>query len=284
MPDTSGYWYSLVAASPNPETEEAANVAIVAGNGVAYRIVFDPNMPRLCGLADAQDVAVYRTILKAVEDQVRRGINPVDLQAQLGAQLQLRTPRALFKEPTDEVLARLSKNFLERPKAMGDEAAASELVRKSTGFLAAALVKAAPRGADISERVTPKKLYGHKLGSHLPYRVPAIATAVRLGHVDVLVDSLIVENDVSLRAITVATGRVSLAFFAYNQLRQAIHEYTARDVALIGVIHPSKNGDPTTNQRREWVKHSWQSDAEVIDGNEVDVQAALRERLDRLRA
>lgn len=283
MPDVGSHWYSLIAASPNPETEEAANVAVVVGNGLATRLVFNKDLPRLCGLASADDVAVYRTILESIEDSVNRGIDRTQLQGLLGSQLRIMRQRALYREPTDEVLSRLKSQFLERPKGLSDEAAAKALVRRSTNALAGILRKSTPRSAEITERVTPRKLYEHKLDQYVGYRIPRLARAVRLADKDVLIDSVLVEAETVGRPLSIATSRVSQAFFAYKQLRSTIQRYANRDIVLIGVLHRGRTDNATVKIRRDWVKHTWTPDSEVIDGNEVDVAGALQERLSALR-
>jgi septum formation inhibitor MinC len=281
MPDPD-YWYSLIAASPNPENEEAANVAVVVGNGLATRLVYSNELPRLCGVATSADTAVFRTILQSLADRVNQGIDRAELQALLGPQLRIMRSRALYREPTDEVLARLRKQFLEKPRGQGDEAAAKALVRRSTNALDSVLRRSAPRGVELTEKATPRRLYERRLDTHVGFQVPRIARAVRFAERDVLIDSVLVERETAGRPLSIATSRVSQAFFAYNQLRSTIRQYANRDVILIGVIHPGSTEDANMLQRREWVKHTWRPDSDVIDGNEVDVEAALHDKLEAL--
>lgn len=280
MATSSQYWYSLIAASPNPETEEAANVAVVVGNGQAVQLVYHQDLPRLCGLANAADVALYRTVLESVKERVNKGIDPKELEGLLGPQLTLKRQRALYRAPSDDLLRRLRRDYLEKPAGQSLEAAANALQRRSTAVLLKSLQRVVPFGVDVKERVTPRKLYGPGLKSHVGFRVPPIARAVRFERVDVLVDSVLVEPGNLGRALTVAAGRVSEAFFAYNrELRPLIEQYAGRQVKLIGVLHPGPVDDADTSHRRDWIKHTWQVDAQVVDGNEQDVDAAIRDAL-----
>ncbi|HYD54553.1 MAG TPA: hypothetical protein VEA99_18105 [Gemmatimonadaceae bacterium] len=281
---SKGYWYSLIAASPNPESEESANVAVVVGNGRATRLEFLDHLPRLCGLATREDVAVFQTILGELAEQVNRGMDPTELQALLGPQLRVMRTRQLFRAPSDDLLSRLKSQYLERPIGMSVADATRALLRRSTARLDDALANATGRVIDITPRATPRRLYGHKLDRHVGYRVPPVARAVRLPDVDVLIDSILVEPETRGRPLNQAAVHVSRAFFAYSRLRPIIRAVANRDVATIGVLHASRASDDTeTLQRREWVRHIWSADATVIDGNEYDVATELRARLDALR-
>jgi hypothetical protein len=280
MPSDSQYWYSLIAASPNPETEEAVNVAVVVGNGQAVHLVFHHDLPRLCGLANPADVALYRTVLESVQERVNRGIDPKELESLLGPQLTLKRPRALYRAPSDDLLIRLRRNYLEKPQGQSLEATVNALQRRSTAALLESLQGSVPFGVDVKEHVTPRKLYGPGIRSHVGFRVPPLARAVRFEHVDVLLDSVLVEPGNLGRALTVAAGRISEAFFAYNrELRPLIQQYSGRSVKLIGVLHPGPADDADTHHRRDFIKHTWKLDAQVIDGNTEDVRSAIREAI-----
>jgi hypothetical protein len=227
---------------------------------------------------------VYEAVLRTISDRVNRGIDPSELQAMLGPQLRIMKRRQLFKQPSDELLMRLKKQFLERPSGQSVDDATKALVRRATARLDEALSRVGHLGVEVAQRVTPRKLYGHKLDRYVGYRIPQIARAVRLPNVDILVDSIVVEPDTKGRPLNQAAVRVSQAFYAYNRIRPVITKYVNRDVTAIGILHPSSSGDDADAlQRRDWVKHLWSSDALVIDGNEVDIAAELASRIDSLR-
>jgi hypothetical protein len=277
------FWYSLVAASPNPETEEAANVAVVVGNGKVVRLEFLERLPRLCGLANPEDIAVYEAVLRGVAERANRGIDPAELQDLMGAQLRIMRKRELYKQISDDLIARLKKQYLERPSGQAVDDATRALVRRSTARLDEALAGVVSTGTEIARRVTPRKLYGHKLDRYVRYRVAPIERAIRLPNVDVLVDSIVVEPETRGRPLSQATVRVSQAFYAYKKLRPEIQNYANRDVYTVGVLHPSSTSDDSdTLQRRDWVRHLWSSDAVVIDGNEVDIANELRGHIQSL--
>lgn len=279
MPETAGYWYALIAASPTPETEEAANVGVVVGNGEAVQLGYVPGLPRLCGLASGAEVEVYEAILASVTDRVRRGVPVPELEAMVGPQLRVMQQRALYRTPSDDVLRQLCQRYLERPPR--DPSAAEverALTRRSERCLASALDSVVPLGAEVVARARAAKLYGTRLDRHVGYKVPVISRAVRSHHRDLLIDSIVVEPSTRGKPLRQTVARVGQAFWAYNKpLRPLIREFTQREVRLVGVVH---RGDPDddadTRFAREYVKHAWGQDALVIDGNAQDVAGELR--------
>jgi hypothetical protein len=69
MPDlfqehvADGYWFSLIAAAPVPETGESANVAVLFGNGQAVHLRYLDILQRLRGLAADDVINVYEAVL-----------------------------------------------------------------------------------------------------------------------------------------------------------------------------------------------------------------------------
>lgn len=286
MAETAGYWYALIAASPTPETEEAANVAVVVGNGHAVQLGYVPGLPRLCGLASAAEAEVYEAILASVTDRVRRGVAVPELEAMVGPQLRVMRRRALYRTPSDALLKQLCSRYLERAPSDPAAEAARALVRRSERRLATELERASvPIGFEVLARVRPVKLYGTRLDKYVSYTVPALSRAVRSAQRDLLIDSVLVEPGTRGRPLNQTATRVGKAFWAYRRrLRPFIRELAQRDVRVVGVVHAGTPGDDAdTLFAREYVKHLWGQDAFVIDGNEQDVAGELRAQMAWLR-
>ncbi len=270
------WWYSLVTAAPVPEAGEAVNVGVLLGNGATSHLAFRPQLPRLACIAEGEVIEAFQSILESVQETVSRGMAVEDLQAMIGPQLRIAEPRRLFLQPDDEMIRRLVRRFLHAPRKSAVEI--DEVVARSDAQLQHELDEVPLRGLQMVERVKPVNLYGLDLRRRVGMRVPEIARALRSFHRDVLIDSVAVERNLTQKALREATGRIGRAFWAYNKLRGEIQSLENRTIRLVGVLHPS--GDNATRgaiEAREYIKHVWSADAEVIDGDSVNVSAALRD-------
>jgi hypothetical protein len=271
----SGYWFSLVGASPTPESEESVNVALVVGNGAPYRLEFQPKLPRLSGLIAPDEIKVYEAVLESIAEQIIRGIDVASLQAMMGPQLRIARPRALLREPSDDVLERLRDHFLSTPSLpyIDEERL---LVRRAQKKLNEAVEAVRPPGVIVMRKVRLNTMYEHKLERYVHYKVPEVANALRSDRRDLLVDSVLVEPG-NLRSAQRQSARISRAFYAFKKLETTIRQVANKEIRRVAVIHPGPR-DPNADETREWLQHMWDRDADrIIDGNRVDVQDALRE-------
>ena len=285
FPDQS-HWYALVSVAPRPETHEAANVAVVFGNGRAYHLAYLNHLPRLCGIAAADEIRVYESILEHCAKAIRTGIEPVELKGILGAQMALRPPTALYAEPTAEMMDRISARFLSAPKAIhrpNEEA----IARISTQHLDRVLDRIDHHGIPVDTDVRPNKMYGDKIERHIKgHRVPRLARALRGFGRDVLIDSLQIEPSYAARDVREVSGRIAEAFYLYERyLRQVIRARANRDIRLVGVLHPIPDDSPQhVRDLRDFAGDSWiHHNAIVIDGSATAIETGLREQANWVR-
>jgi hypothetical protein len=279
------YWYALLAVAPQPETLEAANVAVVFGNGRTFALKFLPKLPRLCGLASSHEVQYYQAILEQCEDRVRRGIDLVELAGMLGPQVALREPVRLYAEPTDDLLEKIASRFLDSPEdtfRRQGEAVATH----STERLDKAIQAILPRAVDVVSRPRPNRLYGDKIERFVrEHKIPRIARALRSHSRDVLIDSITIDNRYRTRDMIVYAERVDTAFFLYSRyLRPIVRERLNRDIRLVGVIHPlAPDASQPMRDMRDRTADMWRHhEAIVIDGTGPEIESSLIEQADWL--
>jgi hypothetical protein len=278
--NTEKYWYSLVSASPMPENGERANVAVLVGNGRVSAIRYHEQLPRLAGIAATDEINVYQAVLKEISEQVRsRGMPIESIQGILSPQMEIGKRRELQRAPDDALLDRLVSRFLAAPRQPARETNMEALVRKSMTRLDAQLARARPRGVLVQNDVRPGNLYEGKLDRYVPFHVPKLARALRGIGKDVLLDSLVIEDTHEIADVRVAAGRIGQAFYAYQRkLKPLIQQFANRDIRVIGVLQPGLPTDSAdTRALREYIRDTWKRDAEVIDGNEQDVETELRQ-------
>lgn len=274
--DAEEHWYALISASPRPESGESANVGVLVGNGTLAHVAYLPSLPRLCGLAAADEVRVYEQILAAVADAVRRRerISAADLPAILGPQLALSPRRRLYRQPNDALLQQLQERFLAAPRPGPLLDGEDALVARSVALLDEQLAVVRRRGVLVYEDVRPKSLYEGKVD--VAFRVPKLSRALRGPRGDVLVDSLAITTEDATKDVRAAAFRIAQAFYAYDQLKPRIRAFAGREVRTVGVLQRAPAHDSIdTAELRAFVRDAWGHHAEVIDGNERDATAEL---------
>jgi hypothetical protein len=273
------HWFSLVGASPSPESGESVNVAVVFGNGRAYGLRYLHRLPRLAGIAAADEVNVYEAVLHHVAEQIDRGA-PLDLlRPMLAPQMLVSEPKALHRMPDDELMESIVASYLSAPKEPERTVNLEALIRKSTARLQSQIEQLQIKGLMVQQNVRPHNLFAGKLDRVVPFRVPKLARALRGFSRDVLVDSLVIESSQDRGTIRMATARIGEAFFAYDaKLKHLVRAHTRRELRTVGVLHPGSRDDSADIQAlRDYIRDHWSKHATVIDGNEQDVVAALRE-------
>jgi DUF3037 family protein len=271
----AAWWYALVTAAPVPEAGEAINVGVLLGNGKTSHLAFRPQLPRLNSVADGEMIEALQAILESVRENVARGMDVRDLQMLIGPQLRIAHPRQLFVAPDDDVIRRLVRRFLYAARKSPVEI--DEVIARSDAQLRRELSDVPLQGLQVVERARPINLYGVDLQRRAGFRVPEIARALRSFRRDVLIDSVAVERNSTTKALREATGRIGRAFWVYNKMRAEIHQLENRTIRVVGILHPSgDNPTPGAIQAREYIKHVWSADADVIDGDAVNVETALR--------
>ena len=287
MPEQlSHYWYAFLAASPTPETGEAVNIGLVIGNGKAFSLEYEPHLPRLAGLVAADQRHVYEAILAPLKERIAAsgGVPEAELRAMLGSQLRLQSRRALLHEPNQRVLKILRAHYLQTPD-IPYRTAVTRLRAQAGRRLDEAIDQVRPRHVHVSKSVTFKKLYEQKLERFVEFNVPPIARALRSERRDLLMDSILIDAAHLKYAARQPASRISRAFFGYRKIEGVIRRQTGKEIRLVGILHPGSPDDSAdVRETREWIKHIWEKDAtRVIDGNEIDVAAALREDAEWVR-
>ncbi len=282
--DDQAFWYSLVAAAPVPETGECVNVAVLFGNGRATHLRYLDSLPRLAGLAAADEINVFQTMLQSVAETVNgRGVDVEQVRAMIAPQLSVHPPRRLFQAVTESLVERIAVRYLSTPKAPAREANLEAIVRRSLAKLDDEIGQVRRPGLLVYENVRPKTLYPGRLDRIVGYRVPRLARALRsMGPRDVLVDSLVVDEGQDRGDTHKAVGRISQAFFAYDtQLRRHIRQFAGREIRLVGILQPGISGEsPDTRALRDFIKDEWSHHAEVVDGNEKNIPVELGKFVD----
>lgn len=279
------HWYSLVSVSPRPETGESANVAVVIGNGRAYHLAYLDRLPRLCGLARADEIRLYEQVLRACKERVARGLDPVELAGLLGPQLRVKSAVPLYAEPSATLIDTLVQRFLAAPVAATSE---HTIVRRSGQLLDGVIGRIEASGAIVIRQVRPNTLYGDRIERFTRgHRVPRLARALRGYRRDVLLDSIAIERRFSVPSTREVASRISEAFWLYDtKLRPIIRERTGTDLRLIGVIHPvPEDAEQYRLDLRDWVRDTWKHHgATVLEGTPEDVARALQEEAAWVRA
>jgi hypothetical protein len=273
------HWYSVIAAAPVPESQESANVAVVVGNGRVNHLRYLDHLPRLQGIAAADEINVYQAVLESVAERLRSGgIDSAILKGILEPQMKIREPRRLYHAPSDEVVQRLVDRYLAPPAQPAKSVNLEALINQSVSKLDQEIKLAKPKGVLVASNVKPRTLYEGKLERHVPFTVPLLARALRGLSRDVLIDSLVVDDEHHPAVVRAAAGRIGQAFYAYDaKLRSVIRDYAGREIRVVGVLQQSKSQDShQTEALREFISDMWGHHATVIDGNESDVIAELR--------
>jgi hypothetical protein len=273
------WWYSLIAASPTPESGESANVAVVLGDGQASYLSYRKRLPRMVGLAPPEVIEVFERVLESVSETVGRGLDVATLRAMIGPQLEVTAPRVLFQAPTDALVERLVRRYLDSPRSSITEEVEA-VVRRSNQKLDAALRRAPVRRFEISQHVSFKDLYGAMSRKRFAVpRIPRIARAVRGPARDLLVDSVVVTPGTASAAVRQGTAKIGKAFFEYNSLKSEIAQISGREIRTVGVLHRSGSVENSeVREARRYIKHVWESsNAEVIDADEAEVPVAFAE-------
>ena len=276
LPTTS--WYALVAATPRPESGEAANVAVLFGNGRAYGLRFVERLPRLCGIAAADEINVYEAVLRSVNETIgRQGLELTTVAAMLAPQMAVQPPRPLLRDADDMILEQLARRFLAAPSEPARETNPEALITKSLTKLDDELARVKGRGVSVQRNVQPSTLYEGRLDRFVPYAVPRISRALRGFSRDVLIDSLLVDSEHDVANIHRAASRIGHAFYSYDRkLRSLIREYSGRELRTVGVLQPGRPDDSQeTVELREYISDTWSQHARVVDGNKEDIVAAL---------
>jgi hypothetical protein len=275
----SEWWYSLVAASPTPENGEQANVAVVVGNGQASHIRFKKNLPRLSGLAAPDLVQIFERVLGSVKERVDRGLDVATLRSMIGPQMRVMERVALFQQPSDELLDRLVRRYLESPRPHADEEEDFEAIHlQSNAIIDVALRRVSPQFS-ISEDATFKDLYGvRSVGVR---RIPRIARVIRSVNRDVLLDGVAVTPARVSAALREGAAQIGKAFYDYNTLRSEIRLASGKEIMMIGFLHHDSEPEPVeVTDANNYIRQVWRSsNAEVIDaGVDTDVVEEAIER------
>src|SRR5207245_6788269 len=118
------WWYSLIWASPRPESAERVNVGLLLGNGKPTRVEYLPDLPRLTGLVAPDELQVFVAIMESLQQAVASGIELTRLRQVAGPQLRIAEPKHLYVEPNEVIVRSLVRGLLESPRlqATRDEA------------------------------------------------------------------------------------------------------------------------------------------------------------------
>ena len=280
--DPRAHWYALVSAAPAPETGESVNVAVLFGNGRPVHLRYLERLPRLSGIAAADEINVFEAVLSAVATKISHGAELSDIALMMAPQMFLKEPRALFQELSDALVERIAQRYLTTPKAPPREINMDALIAKSTTLLDEQIARAKRKGVLVQRNVRPKTLYEGKLDRFVPFTVPKIARALRGFGRDVLIDSLVVDQDQPPATIRMAAGRIGHAFFAYDaKLKPIIRQYAGREIRTLGILQPVKATDSRdTLELRDYIRDSWSKHAIVVDANEDEVVNELRKQSD----
>jgi hypothetical protein len=280
--DPNRYWYSLVAASPAPETGESVNVAVLFGNGQAVHLAYRDHLPRLCGIAAADEINVYEAVLSSVAKRVGQGLDVATVAGMLAPQMFLKAPRLLLQDLSDSLIETIRDRYLTTPQGPPASLNVDALVRKSVARLDRTINELKPTGVIVQRNVRPSTLFEGKLDRFVPFTVPKLARAFRGFGRDVLIDSLEVDDLQATANVRVAAARIGQAFFAYDQkLRPLVRDYAGREFRTLGILHPA-NAEESANtlELREYIKDSWAQHATVVDGTHEDILRELRAQAD----
>jgi hypothetical protein len=200
----------------------------------------------------------------------------------LAPQMIVRSPRALLREPSEELIDRIVKQYLAEPLQPTRRINIDALIHRSLVKLDREIEATRVRGVLIYKQVRPKNFYEGKLDRYVPFTVPPISRALRgVNGRDVLLDSLVVEEGVDPVALRSAVTRISQAFWAYDEkLGDLIKTRANREIRTVGILQPIE-GETTQNllTTRDFIRETWSHHADVITGNQEDIRARLREHM-----
>jgi hypothetical protein len=151
--------------------------------------------------------------------------------------------------------------------------------------LDAALQERLPFGATLEKSATLERLYpaaaeaGIFTGS-----VPRLNRAIRIGSIDVLIGSVLVDQQDPLTAAREASSRISQAFWQYNHARAALHDVTGREVRTLGVVLNGASAQrPDVANAKEYVLHLWKDDVdELIAPRRQEDEPTIAEKVEEL--
>lgn len=266
MTDLPRYWYTVVSALPDPETEERVNVALIVGGDRWAKVDYVEQLPKLSCLVTDADLRLFRAAITGLE---RRVHSPEDLYAaaaQLGPHFHLAEPRELFQAPEGRVLRLIRNRFLRLPSEGRASGKRRSVQRAATHRLDRALQEGLPIAAMIEKNATAEKLYPQiELNRIFTAPVPRLNRAIRIGDVDVLIGGVVVEHEDPLGAARDATARISQAFWQYHRAKDTIREATGREIRTLGVVLNGTGGQrPEVRSAKEYVLHLWKDDADEI--------------------
>jgi hypothetical protein len=270
------WWYALVAASPNPEEEEAVNVGVIVGNGRPEYVDFIPGLPRLSGLVPPSESAVYQAILESIAVQLSEEGDLDVIRYSIAPQLRIAQPRGLYAEPTRETLLALRHRFLQSPAREGRSAERAYRPRASARLDRLMEPVLPALGVSLLRRARIESLYPELPRDLLRTELHPVSRVLRSPGRDVLLDSVVVtpvEPVVRLEARAMEVGK---KFWHLAQLKHAIRQYSGREVRTMGVV---LNGDTHADARlrdaKAYIEHVWRKDADVVLA--VDTEEEVRE-------
>jgi hypothetical protein len=276
--NTTGWWYSLVAVAPRPETGEAVNVGLLIGNGRPLRLEYEPGLPRLAGIVGRNERRVYDRLLFELAGSIGGIEVGVDLAA-LSPQIRVSDPRELYSPPNEDVLRALRNSYLTAPRRT-EGIEARKLVRQAERRLDRIIGAAVHFGIrDIEKDVTPSKLYGEAAEFVGDIKVPRLARALRAQQKDLLVDAVLLRPGETDLAIRSATQRIGRAFWYYKRLEHELRERRGTEIRRVGVVVTPDESSREVQEAAAFITHSWVRDASVITAHNGDGAPKLREHV-----
>lgn len=285
MREPERYWYSLIGASPFPESGESVNVAVAFGNGKIVNIDFDERLSRLQGLVSADHRALFSAILKQLHSSITAGLTLDQLAITLGPQFVIGQPRSLQVEYSDRVIRALRAAYLAPAPSPREQV--ESFLKESLRTLDHFYREVDHAGVQyVRGRRSLTELYQHKLDRYVTVKVPPIRRMIRAEKRDVLLNTLRIRPGIPESIIDNHVARASRQFYAFKELESQIRLHAGKEVMLVGIIQPL----PTDATRAEvelanWASEVWQSDANVLRPmNGDDVRRDLKALVDWSRA
>jgi hypothetical protein len=260
------YWYAVISALPDPELGERVNVALMLCSHRWAKIEFIDELPKLSCLALERDLTLYRTVLNSLVSKVNSAEDYFGLSMRLGPHFEVSQPRELYHAPDGRTLRNLRNRYLRLPKDPEQRRTRRNPQAQASQRLDAALERIMPIGFELEKTASVERLYPEVARAHVFHApVPRLNRAVRLGDHDVLIGSVVVENDNPLGTARDATARISQAFWQYGQARTRIRELTGREIRTLGVVlNGTSDRRPEVRSAKEYVLHLWEQDADSL--------------------
>jgi hypothetical protein len=280
--DADQWWYSLVGVSPRPESGELVNVGLILGNGRPAQMVYVPGLPRLSGLVDQAEAALFSEMMESIAERVEGGTDLSTLRASVGPQLRIAPERRLYEAGSGDVITLLRDRYLVTSGIPESREENRALVKQSEQALDKVVGKVIRFGLEVVDKnVTYDRLYEKRPAWAANVRIPRLARAYRSARRDLLVDGVIVEPERTEDAIKAATTRISRAFWYYSRLRGDIEKLEGRQVQTVGLLLDGKYKKvPEVAEARAYIKHIWETEqALVLETDHPGAQDALKERL-----